>query len=244
MKTFDQKVRIIDDETLQTIGVYGPDQVTVRSRFDKPVSIWNASITGLILIAFIAALIGLALQMHHHNEELLVENMMYQEIFESTQQNITIERLAGKYCTFKGKVPSEPDTLFKFICEAGAWYPEVIMAQVTQESNLFTSNVGRNAKNGFGMKKCGEGPNSRPNLQIPGVDYNGYGVYMNWYHSVLDRLLWDVWIFKGKKPATREEYLAKIGAIYAEDPNYIERISTIAKKWVDKVPVEDTVIAK
>lgn len=241
MKTFDQKVRIIDDETLQTIGVYGPDQVTVRSRFDKPVSIWNASVTGLILIAFIAALIGVILQQRNYAKELQVENTMYQEIFESTQQNITIERLAGKYCTTKGKPENNPDSIFKFICEAGAWYPDVIMAQVTQESSLFTSNVGRNAKNGFGMKKCGEGPNSRPNLQIPGVDYNGYGVYMNWYHSVLDRLLWDVWVFKGKKPATREEYLAKIGAIYAEDPNYVERITTIARKWEKKVPNNDTV---
>lgn len=241
MKTFDQKVRIIDDETLQTIGVYGPDQVTVRSRFDKPVSIWNASITGLILVAFIAALIGVILQQRNYTKELLVENTMYQEIFESTQQNITIERLAGKYCTTKGKPENNPDSIFKFICEAGAWYPEVIMAQVTQESNLFTSNVGRNAKNGFGMKKCGEGPNSRPNLQIPGVNYNGYGVYMNWYHSVLDRLLWDVWVFKCKKPATREEYLTKIGTIYAEDPNYVERITTIARKWEKKVPNNDTI---
>jgi hypothetical protein len=58
-------------------------------------------------------------------------------------------------------------------------------------------------------------------------------MYLNWQHSVLDRILWDRWVFK-QKP-TRDQYLDKLENIYAEDPDYRAKIVRIAKTWEEKL---------
>lgn len=253
MKTFDFKTRLINNETLETVGMYEPHKI-ITSEKGETILLFNRRnkfrifvTISLILFMFLFTITKQANRNHklesqiEHYEELTGMNLPY----------ISVEALAGKYATYKGSVPKDKDTIFKFICESGAWYPEVIMAQFQLESVYMTSDIGKNALNGFGMRKCGEGPRSRPNLQIRGMDYHGYGMYMNWYHSILDRVLWDLWVFD-EKPASREAYLkGLVNKQYAEDPDYIAKIGKIAEQWGEKVgqyvdpnDPKDTIVGK
>ena len=236
MKIFNIPVRVINNDTLETLGTYGPNQVMAKQSGEAVCTITNkdrlmvCGIIALILFGFL----GCIAMMGSKTKSLENQLTHFEEVTGMNLPYISVEVLAGKCATYKGAIPTDKDTVFKFICESGAWYPEVIMAQFQLESGLMTSDVGKNALNGFGMKKCGEGPRSRPNLQIRGMDYHGYGMYMNWYHSVLDRVLWDLWVFSDK-PATREAYLkGLINKRYAEDPDYISKINQIANQWAEK----------
>lgn len=237
MKIFNVPVRIYHARTFEYLGEVPEGQTIVSNRKGERILGWSLKHTFIILVILLGfgAFIGISMgKMAYENKQLKEEIARYDQITGLNMSVLNLEYLAGKYCTFKGKIPTNQDTIFKFVCESGAWWPEVTMAQLIIESQCFTSVVAKNAKNGFGMKKCGEGPKSRPNLQIPGVDWNGYGMYMNWYHSVLDRHLWDLWVFNTRQPNTIEEYLAKIGRIYAEDPDYINKVRKVAAKWKDK----------
>lgn len=235
MKTYDTTVRIMDDETLETLDIARPGKVAVTT---NPVeSLWGTAQKTVAFLIFVL-FIGIAFIGNRHikkeNQALQQEVAEYQ-LLNGDREYINVLTLAGKYATYKEKVPTQMDSVFKVIVESGAWYPEIIMAQFIIESGSGTSNVSKNASNYFGMKKIGEGSRSRPNLQIKGMDYSGYGMYMNWQHSILDRVLWDLWVFKTKKPETVDEYLRKIDGIYAEDPGYVVKLRSIAASWRDKV---------
>lgn len=225
LNSFDFPCKVFNSESLTFVGDYEPGEIVQVKRCGIKRG-WRKYICAIFIPILIILLWA-------ENEQLREEIEVYEKTTDLSMSILDTEYLVGKYATFKGTVPEEQDTIFRFVCECGAWYPEIIMAQLILESRTFGSDIGKNAKNGFGMKKCGEGPKSRSNLQIPGVNYKGYGVYMNWYHSILDRHMWDLWIFKGEKP-TLDKYLEKIGNIYAEDPDYISKVLRIANEWKPK----------
>ena len=133
-----------------------------------------------------------------------------------------LEALIGKYHISPNK--RMPDsTVYEVIKECGAWYPEVIMAQYIIESGSGTSTLAKHSNNLFGMRTA----QRRPTTQLSGVSNSGYGVYLNREHSIIDRVLWERWIFKNEKP-TYEAYMNKIGAIYAEAPDYREKLERTA----------------
>lgn len=230
LNSFDFPCRVFNSESLTFVGDYEPGEIVQVKRCGKK---YICAIFIPILVILLWFVPDMWILIHEENEQLHNEIEAYEKSTDLSMSILGTEYLAGKYATFKGAAPEDPDTIFRFVCECGAWYPEIIMAQLVLESRTFNSEVAENAKNGFGMKKCGEGPKSRSNLQIPGVNYKGYGIYMNWYHSILDRHMWDLWIFKGEKP-TIDKYLEKIGNIYAEDPDYISKVQKIANDWKGK----------
>lgn len=225
LNSFDFPCKVFNSESLTFVGDYEPGEIVQVKRCGIKRG-WRKYICAIFIPILIILLWA-------ENEQLREEIEVCEKTTDLSMSILDTEYLVGKYATFKGAVPEEQDTIFRFVCECGAWYPEIIMAQLILESRTFGSDIGKNAKNGFGMKKCGEGPKSRSNLQIPGVNYKGYGIYMNWYHSILDRHMWDLWIFKGEKP-TLDKYLEKIGNIYAEDPDYISKVLRIANEWKPK----------
>ena len=134
---------------------------------------------------------------------------------EQDEQMLTLEYAIG-YWFINAPEHVNDSVLYNFLVENGAWYPDILLKQAKLESGNYTSNVFMNSCNLYGMRKVGK----RQTTQI-GI-YNGYGVYNNWCLSVLDRMLWDVFRFKNKKPS-REEYLKALG-LYAEDNNYINKL--------------------
>lgn len=110
------------------------------------------------------------------------------------------------------------------ICEC--WYPDIIMAQYQLESSKGTSKVAKKNNNLFGMRKA----QVRKSVRCKAFDSKGYAMYNNWQLSVIDRILWEEYEFNGKKP-TRQEYLAKIKKIYAQDASYIYKIKKISEEY-------------
>jgi hypothetical protein len=90
-------------------------------------------------------------------------------------------------------------------------YPEVVFMQARIESGNFTSKVFRDNNNMFGMRL----PRIRPTLAV-GERY-GYAVYASWRDSVIDRLLLELWSYKG---LDIEAYLKKLNTDYAMMENY------------------------
>ena len=107
--------------------------------------------------------------------------------------------------------------LYQFLLDNNAWYPDILLKQAKIESANYTSDVYKNTNNLYGMKKVGK----RQTTQVNNT-YKGYGCYNNWCLSVLDRMLWDIFVFNGEKPS-REKYL-KAMSIYAEDKNYLTKL--------------------
>lgn len=106
-----------------------------------------------------------------------------------------------------------------YLIELGAWYPDILLAQAKIESGTYTSNVFKAANNLYGMKTV----NSRFHCQTG--RYNSYGHYDSWKLSVIDRILWDLFIFDSIKP-DRNQYLRALRD-YAEAQNYIETIEKV-----------------
>ena len=159
--------------------------------------------------------------------ELSAENNKLKELNEELAYERDVNNLhalTGKFVINKQTEEPTIDSLISFLNECGAWYPDIIVAQAILESATFTSNIYNNTYNMFGMRK----PHSRETTSLNTYE-NNYANYYNWQLSAIDRIHWDLNIFRNKKP-TRDEYINKIGAIYAEEPTYLQRIDSIIKK--------------
>ena len=136
---------------------------------------------------------------------------------------IVIEKPSKKH---KAHAPSKND-VWNFINECKPWYPEYIMAQAVLESSCgATSPKGTN--NMFGMKI----PNRRETTALNVGTMETYAKYAHWKLSVTDRILWEIFTFKGHKPS-KDEYLKSLNG-YAEDPAYLKKLENIASVWHSK----------
>lgn len=123
--------------------------------------------------------------------------------------------------------PCNKENIWNFIKTLNVWYPEYIMAQAIQESSCgSTSPNGTN--NLFGMKL----PRNRETTAMNIGTSDRYAKYKNWELSVIDRVLWELYVFNYKKP-TKKEYLEKLKT-YAEDEHYIDKINKLSENYKNK----------
>lgn len=130
----------------------------------------------------------------------------------------TIEQHIGEAILYPNNDIND-SILYNYLIEINAWYPDILLAQAKIESASYTSNVFKKASNLYGMKQV----NSRFHCQTS--SYNSYGGYDSWKLSVLDRVLWDLFVFDSIKPQ-REDYLRTLRN-YAEATDYINKIQSI-----------------
>lgn len=232
MKVLNQKVRLHDANTLEFIGEYEKESVGIIGETELVLDFRRYWPTWVIIILLVLGICVAGWMAADKAYELQKENYELSKLIQVAEEDINVELLAGIYATSRTPVPTDMDKVYKMCIQSGAWYPEIIMAQFIIESGSGTSQLAKNARNFYGMKYIGT--KGRPTLQIPNMDYHSYGMYLNWQHSVLDRVLWDDWVFKKKKPETRELYLAKLDGVYAEDPNYVTKVVRIAREWEGK----------
>ncbi len=118
------------------------------------------------------------------------------------------------------------DSAASLLVDLGAWYPDIILAQLQVESGFGESDVAVNSNNMLGMRKT----NSRKTTQIKNTDYKGYGKYTNWESCLIDRVMWDYEIFGAKQPS-RETYVEKLNARYGEAEGYGYSMDRYSKKY-------------
>ena len=122
------------------------------------------------------------------------------------------------------------DNVWEFIKKCDSWYPDIIMMQAVQESNAGKSAVARRCNNLFGMTKPGS---RKMRCDINRSNSNEkYAEYQDWRFSIIDRILWERWIFRNhKKIPTIREYMEMIDKIYSETDGYGETVYKNAEKY-------------
>lgn len=116
-------------------------------------------------------------------------------------------------------------TAFGVMLEFEIQHPHIVLAQMKIESGNYESSIARNNNNYFGMRQ----PSSR--LTVSLGSRNGYARYRSWAYSILDYALWQrqyAWNL------TEEQYLAKLGRTYAEDPNYVSKVKKLSKNLAEQ----------
>lgn len=199
---------MITDENLKDITSSYIQQLEIKHR-DLTIAIWFLIFLVVALASFfIASLIG--------RNRINQENKVLKEQLIKDEEQLSLEYSIG-YWFINNPKEINDTVLYQFLLDNNAWYPDILLKQAKIESANYTSNVYKNTNNLYGMRKVGK----RQTTQLNNI-YNGYGCYNNWCLSVLDRMLWDIFVFKGEKPS-EEEYL-KAMSIYAEDKNYINKL--------------------
>lgn len=221
-------VQIIDQDlrTIDIIPNINPEQI-------KHMKIYNSiTITTILIVLFtiIILLSGCLIYQHilytKHVNNLSNELTLTTDQLNDNIQTDIIYRETGE-AFIKNDIPFPNDSLinvYEYIKQLKAWYPEVIFAQLLLESNNGKSFLAKNYNNYFGMKKA----KSRPSLQLPDT-YNGYAIKLNWQHSIIDRILWDKYMFNNIKPS-KTEYIKAL-SIYAEDKDYVPKLKQVLLKY-------------
>lgn len=137
----------------------------------------------------------------------------------------TIHEIYGRISMSKEKI-GKPTTneVWDFIQTLDAWYPEYIIAQAIIESGCGTL-MPQNSNNMFGMTV----PKTRESVAININTSDKYAKYNNWKESVIDRVLWELHIFKCIKPS-EDQYIARFTK-YATSPTYVSSVQSIAKQY-------------
>lgn len=110
------------------------------------------------------------------------------------------------------------DSVYNYILELNIKHPDIVFRQARIESGNFKSKVFKDNNNMFGFKKAYK----RPNTQI-GTN-RGYATYNSWQECVVDYALYQTYSAKGLDEDAYKEFL---GRNYAEDPEYINKISKV-----------------
>lgn len=213
-----KQIIIVDAENLKQIS--------------KPLRIKTIKTAAMVaIVAFISfsAVIGHMLRnVYTANKEMQNQLAAAVAAAKVNQHNLLIQKIGEANLLGSQQLPSDMKEVLDYAQACGAWYPDVIFAQACIESACATSYLAEKANNLFGMKRVGSRPTTQLNRVLKSYSAHdnvvqvGYGCYMNWQLSVIDRILWDEYVFN-EKPS-REQYLQKIKSIYAEDPLYIDKI--------------------
>lgn len=139
------------------------------------------------------------------------------------EEQYKIHYFIGKYVIKKNSQITK-DSVIRLLNDCGIWYPDLVFAQIVQESGIGKHTPEGNSNNLLGMKYA----KSRETTAYASTK-DGYGKYKNWELCVLDRALWDYAFFGYKKPS-REAYKQKLSKLYAQDKNYIFKLETIIRK--------------
>lgn len=112
------------------------------------------------------------------------------------------------------------ENLYQEIVKQDFKFPKVVMAQFILESGHLTSFLTAENNNISGMKH----PKVRETTATK--EQNGYAYFETWQDCVKDRRLWES---EKVRSFDKDEYLSFLGDVYAEDPNYISKITSIEK---------------
>ena len=227
------KLEIIETDTLRKVpGTEVEVQGNRRYQIFNVYRVANTLIGVFLGTLLMSLIVGSIIYATNTNTLQAEIDILKSENMDTKHINMLINK-SGKYAIAgQQKIPVDSMIyIYELACKSDAWYPEVIYAQAVLESSSGKSELAKTCNNLFGMKKASTRPNTQINYMVNERTSleKIYGVYMNWQHSVIDRILWDEWVFSGKKP-TREQYMAKLGGVYAEDKQYVSKLNKIIER--------------
>lgn len=106
--------------------------------------------------------------------------------------------------------------LYNYLLDMRAKHPKIILCQAKIESANYKSVLFKRQHNIFGMKV----PMVRTTSGYGGKA--GYQNYNNWRESAIDYIFWQH--SNGADKLKQDDYLAYLGKVYAEDPEYVNKI--------------------
>lgn len=112
-----------------------------------------------------------------------------------------------------------PEKLKQYILELNIKFPHIVYAQAKLETGNFQSKIFRTNNNLYGMKVAKRRPTTNKGEE------NGHAYFNTWQESVIDYAFYQSKYLSDIK--TDKEYLQYLKANYAEDTNYVEKISAI-----------------
>lgn len=158
----------------------------------------------------------------------------------SQGNNDVNQNLYKQLVTAEEMIPLTIDNLREEIYRQQIICPEHVFAQVKIESAYLTSFLTKRTNNMFGMRYPFKRETKAIGLFLPEnntvvtgtqqelAKYRGqntYAVYEKWQDAIADYKLWQDQNFK-----LTERYLAFLDGLYAEDPDYIQKIKSIAMR--------------
>jgi flagellum-specific peptidoglycan hydrolase FlgJ len=103
-------------------------------------------------------------------------------------------------------------------------HPHIVLAQARLESGNFSSELFKKTNNLFGMGVASRRANTSNG------SYNKFSTYSSIRECIIDYALWQS---RYASNLTYDEYLAKLGSTYAEDPDYIKKLEKIIEEITD-----------
>lgn len=120
-----------------------------------------------------------------------------------------------------GEKELNDENVLAFMEFIGIEHSHIVLAQMKLESSHYQSKLAKENNNYFGMK------HPRQRLTMSMGEKNGYANFRSWAHSILDYALWQK---RYAYDLDEQEYLKKIGSVYAEDEEYIRKVKNLTKK--------------
>ncbi len=117
--------------------------------------------------------------------------------------------------------PFSEDALIELLKDCNMKYPHIVLAQAKVESGNFKSKVFKQNHNMFGMRKA------RQRITSAQSEKNTYAYYRDWMDCVYDYAMYQSAVMC--VASNEEEYFARLGERYAEDPNYVAVLKQVIK---------------
>lgn len=114
------------------------------------------------------------------------------------------------------------DKLKEYILSLNIKFPHIVLAQAKLESGYFKSKMFKENNNFFGMKVARKRPTTNKGEQY------GHAYFDSWRDCVVDYAFYQAAYLHDIK--TEQQYFAYLGANYAEDPDYVNKLKKIIRK--------------
>ena len=119
--------------------------------------------------------------------------------------------------------PISDEILYDYLKTMRVPHADIIVAQAFLESQDFNSDLFKRQNNFLGMKI------SRQRISTTGQGKGEYKDYTNWQECITDYIFW-MHHYQAHK-LNRDDYFNLLGKIYAEDPEYVNKLKGIISQF-------------
>ena len=119
--------------------------------------------------------------------------------------------------------PISDEILYNYLKTMRVPHADIIVAQALLESQEFNSDLFKRQNNSLGMRI------SHQRISTTGQGKGEYKDYTNWQECTTDYIFW-MHHYQAHK-LNRDEYFKLLGKIYAEDPEYVEKLKGIISQF-------------